>query len=648
MGVVALTLVVLSVVWTWPLATRLSSRVAHDPGDPILNTWILWWNAQQVPFTAAWWDAPLFFPMRNGLALSEHLAGLSPFSTPLILAGVSPLGAYNSLLILTFALSAFFAYVLVLRLTRSKLAAACAALAFGFSPYRVAQLGHLQVLASFWMPVVLLALHAYVDTHRPRWLAVFAAAWMLQALSNGYYLLFLPVLIGAWLLWFVPWRRDAMAGVRILAIWIASSLLLAPVLLKYQSVHALHGFSRSIEESRRFSASFSSFLHASPLLPVWPFVPANHTEDLLFPGVTALALILAAGVLAMARGRAAVAAAWRERSALIFYTAAAVLMWALAFGPAPDGAGRSAVLYPYTALSRLPGFDGLRAPARFAMLATLCAGIAGALAVTRLVPSAPARRTAFAAVVLAGLVADGWMSAMPLFPAPSRAVLPEIPNAVVVELPPERPDVGVTSMYRSMFHRRPVVSGYSGHLPQHTLHASMALHHGDPSPLAFLAEQRPLIVAIDPRHDPEGRLEAVVRGLPGIQRHSTTGGGQIYVLPKKPATRVADGGVEWPGGFDEQRGWIDLGAVRVVRTLGFNMRHRFLSLDRRMAFDVSTDGATWTRVWEDWTGAPAVAATLRDPLLAPVRLPLPDVPARYIRFGPAPAWLWRELEVYGP
>jgi hypothetical protein len=647
-AIVALTFGILSVVWTWPLATRLSSRVAHDPGDPILNTWILWWNAQRVPFTQAWWDAPLFFPMRDGLALSEHLAGLSPFSTPLILAGVSPLGAYNVLLILTFALSAFFAYALALRLTGSPLAAGCAALAFGFSPYRVAQLGHLQVLASFWMPVVLLALHAYVETRRPRWLIVFATAWLLQSLSNGYYLLFLPVLIAAWLAWFVRWRTEAAPGVRLAAAWIAASLLLVPILLKYQGVHRMHGFSRSVEESRAFSATFASFTHTSPLLPVWPFVPANHTEDLLFPGVTALVLVVAAGVASAARGRRALAEAWRTRSPLLFYASAAGLMWALAFGPAPDGSGLSAALYPYTALSWLPGFDGLRAPARFAMLATLCAAVAGAIAFTRLVPSARGGRAAFAAAVAAGLVADGWMSAMPLFPPPSRAVLPDVPHAVVVELPPDRPDVGVTSMYRSMFHGRPVVSGYSGHLPRHTLHIAMALRRRDPSPLMFLAEQRPLIIALDDRHDAEGRLEALVRELPGIQWHSTTGGGHMYVMPRMPATRVAEGGIEWPGSYDEPNGRVDLGEVRVIRTIGFPMRHRFLSLHPRIAVDVSPDGAAWTRAWEDWTGAPAVAGVLHDPLLAPVRIPLPDVAARYVRVAPAPAWLWREIRFYGP
>jgi hypothetical protein len=31
-----------------------------------------------------------------------------------------------------------------------------------------------------------------------------------------------------------------------------------------------------------------------------------------------------------------------------------------------------------------------------------------------------------------------------------------------------------------------------------------------------------------------------------------------------------------------------------------------------------------------------------------VRITLPDVTARYVRFGPAPEWLRREIRFYGP
>ncbi len=67
--------------------------------------------------------------------------------------------------------------------------------------------------------VALLALHQFVR-HRTRgWL--FGIAWLLQALTNGYYLLFFPVLIALWLLWF-PRVLDASPLLRFwnrLSVW---------------------------------------------------------------------------------------------------------------------------------------------------------------------------------------------------------------------------------------------------------------------------------------------------------------------------------------------------------------------------------------------------------------------------------------------
>src|SRR5574338_193924 len=180
---------VLAVYWTWPFAARLPSRIPHDPGDPIFVTWVLWWNAHAVPFTSRWWNAPMFYPLHGSLALSEHLAGMSLFSTPAQLLGASPIVAYNITLLLSYALSAFFAFLLVRRLTGSSGAAACAAVAFGFAPYRAGQLSHVQVLTSQWIPVMFLGLHGYLEDRRRVWLVVFGASWVVQSLANGYYML---------------------------------------------------------------------------------------------------------------------------------------------------------------------------------------------------------------------------------------------------------------------------------------------------------------------------------------------------------------------------------------------------------------------------------------------------------------------------
>ena len=71
-------------------------------------------------------------------------------------------------------------------------------------------------------------------------------------------------------------------------------------------------------------------------------------------------------------------AGWSRRSSLAFYTLAAVAMWLFCLGPAPTLMGKP-LLYkaPYAWLMLVPGVEGVRVPARFWVLATLCLAVAG-------------------------------------------------------------------------------------------------------------------------------------------------------------------------------------------------------------------------------------------------------------------------------
>ena len=78
-GLLATALLIgLTCAYTWPLTAYATSAVAHDRGDPLLVTWILWWTSHTVPLTAAWWNAPAFYPSAGVLAFSENLLSLAP------------------------------------------------------------------------------------------------------------------------------------------------------------------------------------------------------------------------------------------------------------------------------------------------------------------------------------------------------------------------------------------------------------------------------------------------------------------------------------------------------------------------------------------------------------------------------------------
>jgi hypothetical protein len=646
---------VLTIAWTWPLSANLSRRVPHDTGDPVLNTWILWWNTQALPFTERWWSPPVFFPLPGTFALSEHLAGIALFTTPMQFLGVSPLAAYNVALIASYVLSGYFTFLLARYLVAREglppgslmtAAAFFAGMAFAFAPYRSSQLAHLQVLTTQWMPLALLAMHAYVDGGRRVWLVVFGFAWVVQALSNGYYLLFMPVLLGLWGLWFVDWRHAPRRGVALAAAFAASSLLLVPVLLKYKEIHDTLGLARNIGEMRMFSGRIESFGHAGYMLKFWPYLHARTHEAYLFPGLTATVLVAAAVVVALVRRRGF------ARAPFPFYVTAMLAMWWLAFGPGEQGELWDMLAQPYTLLTYLPGFNGLRVPARIAMLGYLCLAVAAGIAFARLASTRPAPLACVSLLVFAGLVVDGWMLPMPLPAPPARAILPEVPGAAVLELPGDDDMLNTAAMYRSILHGYPLVNGFSGHTPPHYGILKTALGRGDPTVIVELARSRPLLVGIHSTKDPDGHYLGMLRSIPGVEPLGVvTSAGRIFRVPRQPAAPRPPAGDRLPAtqsleGFE--RLILDLGDVRTVRTVGFPMRSRFEALGDHIEVEGSVDGTTWQSYWLDWTGGVSLRGAIEHPREVPIRLVLPDVRVRYLRVHPAPVWMQREIQAYGP
>src|SRR6266850_3261638 len=156
----------LALLLSYPILLHLSTTVPPDLGDPLLSATILWWNAHALPLTSRWWDGLAFYPAHGFLAYSDHRLGESLLATPLQWLGASPITAYNITLLSTFPLCALSAHWLAFTLTGRHDASSLCGLAYGFNPFRVAHLSHLELLAAFGMPIALVALHQYVNTRR--------------------------------------------------------------------------------------------------------------------------------------------------------------------------------------------------------------------------------------------------------------------------------------------------------------------------------------------------------------------------------------------------------------------------------------------------------------------------------------------------
>jgi len=328
----------ITAVYTWPLPIRLATGVVHDPYDPILNTWILWWSTKAVPLTQQWWNAPIFLPAAGTFAFSEHLLGIFPISAPLIALTGKPLLGYNVALIVTYPLSALAAYFLAFTLTRRHDAAFVAGLAYGFAPYRLAQLPHIQMLTAYWTPICLAALHRYDTGARTRWAAVAAAAWFMQAMSNGYFFFFLSFLIALWAAWFAAGRWRAAQIGRAAACFLVAALLFAPVALGYfEILTGRYGFSRGPEAIALYSADIGSLLQASEESWLWGWLRVvRKPEGELFPGLTLAALagfaLFAAKPFASLPGHSA--RRWLQLTlAALFAIFLAAALWRFIHGP---------------------------------------------------------------------------------------------------------------------------------------------------------------------------------------------------------------------------------------------------------------------------------------------------------------------------
>jgi hypothetical protein len=727
-----------AIALTFPLAFRLATAVPNDLGDPLLNVWILWWNATHVPLTSSWWNAPAFFPAENVLTFSEHLAGLSPIASPVYWLTGSALVSYNVAFLLTFPLSAFACYLLCLHLTDRRDAAFLGGLAFGFAPYRISQMAHIQVLASFWMPVALLGLHRFVRGDGWRWLVLFAVMWLMQALTNGYYMAFFSVLVAIWIAWFVPWRRWRTAFSIVVA-WSLSFAALLPILLRYRQAHQSFGFRRILDEILAFSTDLSSIFDASGLLAVWGHVHSlNRPEDELFPGLTVVLLIViglvarkerndlvlpsalfllsviltvAAVIAVVSPGETSIAgipfsanhpekpmrlalacviasvftsrSVWdaiRRRSSFAFYIVTAAVMWLMSLGPTMNLLQKQILpTAPYALLLHIPGWPGLRVPARFTMLMVLCLAIAAALAYSRVTKSASAsRRVLLTSILTLGLLADGWITAMPLEQAPApwpRGTTHTM--GAILSLPLGDPGDDITAMYRIVWHGRPVVNGYSGYFPPWYPSLRMGLDSKDPRLLDELGALGVTEIVLDTSLDPDGAWDryARTRATPLV----TTGGPyiayrlsaarspstenrslgaalpissiQVNVKPEE-VTAMTDGDLQtrWDTGpqTGKEEVLIDLGTVRPVAAIVLSLGPFSADFPRDLQIEVSHDQRTWTETWRGSTTILAFVTAVRDPKRVPLVFQLGNREARYVRLrqlGQDPTFYWSIAEV---
>lgn len=461
----------LTLIMTYPTVFHMGTHV-KDLGDPLLNTWIMAWNAKKILSLDVhdYFNANIFYPHKRTLAYSEHLFPQALAALPILLLSKNPIFAYNFVLLFSFLTSGFGMFLLARYLSKSTSGAFVAGIIYAFSPFMIAHLGHLQIITAGGIPLAFLFLHKFFKYESTRHLLLFTLFFLLQVLANGYYALYLSLFAGLYILLYIITEnkyRDWRFWIRI-AVFICVVLAVAgPFFRQYHLVRKEMGFVREIG----MSANLTSFLATSPLNRIYGSLTLRFLkpEGELFPGFVAFMLAVFCLATSLRKNREGKAVVEKH---VIIYSAIMFLSFLFTLGPK----GPYILLYKF-----VPGFDGLRVASRFHILVLFSIAVLSAIGIRTLTSRLhlTKRRKCFVAVSLSMLILVEYLS----IPIPMRQVLvkediPEIyrwlstkeNHFAIIELPLPKPgkrvgQIECPRLHYSTYHWKDSVNGYSGYFP---------------------------------------------------------------------------------------------------------------------------------------------------------------------------------------
>ena len=475
----------LTVFFTTPLALHLGSVARLDNADTRMLIWNVAWVARTLIVDPVHlFDANIFYPHRWTLAYSESNIGAGVLAIPVYWATRNPYAAHNFAVVFSFVLSATSTYYLVRYLVRDRRAAVMAAVGFAYCPYVFSHLPHVHLLMTAGIPLSLLAFHRLADRPtlgRGATLGLVVAA---QAFFCGYYAVFVALTVGFAVVTITITRRlwrDLRYWSAVAVAALVAGALALPLFLPYLRLQREAGFRRPLEESRLWSASWRSYLASSAYAHAWMLPLIRRWGEVLFPGFATLIAGVAGWATAWARGG-------RLRELAVLYGSLIVVaLWA-SWGP--DG-GLYLLLH-----ATIPAFSFMHAPARFGILVVLALAILGAIAVAALLERFSLLRgnllaVAIVAVAVAELKVPLSFSRVPPV-EPAYRALAALPWGPVLEMPFYSSRFASTRtqyMLDSTSHWKPLVNGYSSHVPPE-FYEKTGILGGFPSLEAFRVLER--------------------------------------------------------------------------------------------------------------------------------------------------------------
>ena len=471
----------LTIGMTYPVALNLNSDLSAYSADGHTFYWLLWWFNKSIMDlgTSPLHTTLLFYP--DGVSFANHV--LTPFTGLLGIPLQQFFGltaVFNLLYMLTFVLSGYGAYLLVLHIAEDRSAAFLGGVIYAFSPFHILHTQtHLDLANIQFIPFYALFLIKLGE--RPRaanaiWAGIFLG---LTALCSWNYFVFELLLTLIFVVYSLVHEREkvpnrefvlslAKAG---LTAFILTSPFLIPMLIDLWGGTVELSYRSSGGGARGYSADLAAFFIPSNLHPLWRDFPSPKgiyatlagvaAEKTIFLGYTPLILGIAA----------AFRVGWiRTRFWLITF----FVFMVLALGPDLQIFGEEYLGFtrlPYNwFIQKTPLLRGVRVPARFAVMCILSLSILagwglksiGDFIKPRLKPIAAA---AAVILVLFEFTAPPATSGIGNLPSPYLKIARDQENYALLEVPVALPQNVRRYMTYQTVHQKPILSGELARIP---------------------------------------------------------------------------------------------------------------------------------------------------------------------------------------
>jgi len=465
----------LAVAFFHRVIPHIGSQLVGPPEDNMQHVWDLWYARRATGGISGFLHTTrIFYP--QGTSLLFH-----PFSWfNLLLASaigflLTPVVAYNLLILLTFALSGVGAFLLIRHLTRDMAAALLGGFVFAFNPSHFGHALHQIEIASIqFIPFFVLFYFKVLErrtTSNVAWASVF---FLLNSLCSWYYML-LALLCMAVCYGVEAYRSKRLllpgAITSSLVVVGATVVVLSPLVVSMLVAAAAHsnlwpgGYGRYVVDiAGLFAPHYNHILAQVPLVAR---VNASYTgfawESVGYLGLVATGLMLASSRVLMKRASR--------------YLLGLVCFLLLAFGPRLHFLGRAIPsVLPYALIRHIPILSGARAPGRMMAYVYVFLAVLVAVAFSYQLREGFLRGRRWVAFLVAlGICADFWSPCLEMtpvrLPPAYTAILGREPavDFGLLDLPGESSISCARYMMYQTLHGIPIVQGYLPRKPSPSL-----------------------------------------------------------------------------------------------------------------------------------------------------------------------------------